>query len=305
MRLLLCSIAFLLACDFGYAQNNDAGFLQAQQLLRAGKLSEAEQAARAYVAGHEDSADGHYLLGSVLFLEKKARESLAEFTEGAKYRTPNAENLKVVASDYVLLSDYGDADKWFTKVVQWTPADVQGWYYLGRTKYNENRFEEAIEAFRRCLQLDARNVKAEDNLGLSYAGLGRNDEAASAYRTAIEWQKDATTKDPGPYLDLGTLLVEASKPAEGLPYLLEAAELSPNDPKVHNQLGKAYLHTGQFAKAQAELEKAVALAPDSAPEHFMLGQIYHKEGMENKAKAEMARFTALNGAHSTDMGGMR
>ena len=290
---------------YGQSPDTDVKLAQAQQLLRSGSLNEAERAAQQYIAARETSADGYYLLGKILFLEKKARESLTEFTEGARFRTPSAEDLKVVASDYVVLGDYRDADKWFTKVVEWSPNDIQGWYYLGRTKYNENRFEEAIDAFHRCLQMDGKDVKAQDNLGLSYAGLGRNDEAAAAYHAAIDWQKDATAKDPGPYLDLGTLLVETSRPAESLPYLLQALKLSLDDPKIHNQLGKAYLHLHQLAKAQAELEKAVALAPNNASEHFMLGQVYHKEGMEDKAKSEMARFTALNGAHSTDLGGMR
>lgn len=282
----------------------NSGLDQARQLLQSGNLENAERVARLYVSGHPNSPDGHYVLGRILFLEKKATESLAEFTAGAKYRTPTVDDLKVVASDYVVLGDYTDADKWFTKAVEWVPNDAQGWYYLGRTKYNENRFEEAVNAFKRCLELDPKNVKAEDNLGLSYAGLGRNDDASVAYHTAIDWQKDAPTREFGPYLDLGTLLVETNKSEEAIPYLQEALQLDGNDPKVHNQLGKAYLHANQLAKAQAELERAVALAPDSAPEHFMLGQIYRKEGHEDKAKEELARFTQLNGAHSTDVNGV-
>src|SRR5207253_6310161 len=61
-------------------------------------------------------------------------------------------------------------------------------YYLGRAKYNENRFAEAVNAFQQCLTLDSKNVKAEDNLGLSYAGLDRNEEAIVAYKNAIAWQ---------------------------------------------------------------------------------------------------------------------
>lgn len=285
------------------AQTASQPLSEARQLLHDGRLPEAENTTRQYLAQNAASADGHYLLGEVLFLEKKARESLEEFTEAAKYRTPTATELMIVGSDYVLLADYRDADKWFSKVISWEPNNRQAWYYLARTKYNENRFEEAVETFQHLLQLDPKNVKAEDNLGLSYEGLGRNDDAATAYRTAIAWQKDAAQQDPGPCLDLGTLLVETGKPADGLPLLLKAASLNDNDPKVHNQLGKAYLHLNQLPKAQAELEKAVALAPDNASEHFLLGQIFHKEGQEDKAKEEMARFKALNGSHSTDEGG--
>ena len=74
----------------------------------------------------------------------------------------------MVAVDYVLLGDFLDADRWLTKALSWNPSDADGWYYLGRTKYNENRFSEAIDAFQSCLKLDTHNVKAEDNLGLSY-----------------------------------------------------------------------------------------------------------------------------------------
>src|SRR5438105_15155245 len=113
-----------------------------------------------------------------------AKASLEEFTAGAKYRTPSAADLKIVALDYVLLVDYPDADKWLTKMLEWAPDDSEGWYYLGRTKYNENRFAEAIRAFQQCLKLDPQNVKAEDNPGLSLAGLGRNEEARSEEHTS-------------------------------------------------------------------------------------------------------------------------
>jgi tetratricopeptide (TPR) repeat protein len=204
-----------------------------------------------------------------------------------------------VASDYVLLKDYPDADKWFTKAVAWNPEDALGWYYLGRTKYNENRFEEAVNAFQKCLKLDPKNVKAEDNLGLSYEGLNQTDDAMAAYRAAIDWQVQATPKNPGPYQNLGSLLVESGHAADGLPYLLEAERLSPDDYGVHRQLGKAYTRLDQLDKAQGELEKAVKLAPRNAPVRFMLAQVYRKQGLLDKARTENDAYRALTGTNST------
>ena len=201
----------------------------------------------------------------------------------------------MVASDYVLLKDYPDADRWFSKAVEWNPTDALGWYYLGRTKYNENRFDEAIAAFEHCLKLEPQNVKAEDNLGLSYEGLNRYEEAMAAYRSAIEWQKAAAVKNAGPFVDLGGLLVDTDRTEEGLPYLLEAVQLAPEDYKVHRQLGKAYAHLNQLQKAGAELEKAAELAPENAPVHFMLAQVYRRQGLLDKAKTESDRYAALSG----------
>ena len=271
---------------------------EARSLLDLGKLPEAEKAVRGYLQQHPQSGEAHFLLGYVLFKEQSAVPSLAEYTEGAKYRRPNAADLEVVASDYVLLKDYPDADKWFTRAVEWNPQDALGWYYLGRTKYNENRFDEAVSAFQKCLTLKARDVKAEDNLGLSYEGLNQTEEAMAAYRTAIQWQAEAAEKDPGPYLNLGSLLVDNGKAEEGLPNLLTAVKMEPGDFHMHRALGKAYAHLNEPARARDELEKAATLAPGDAPIHFMLAQVYRKLGMTDKAKAESETYTKLTGASS-------
>lgn len=196
------------------------------------------------------------------------------------------------------MQDYTDADKWLTKSLEWNPRDAEGWYYLGRTKYNENRFEEAINAFEQCLKLDPGNVKAEDNLGLSYAGLGRTEEAINAYKKAMDWQTQVANKNPGPFIDLGSLLLEQNQAENAVAYLLQAVEIAPREFSAHEQLGKAYSHLNQLQKAQSELEKAVELAPQIARLHFLLGQVYRRQGLIDKAKAELDRFAKLNGAHS-------
>ena len=272
---------------------------EARALLEMGKLAEAEQVTRRYLEVRKNSADAHYLLGYILFKNQDPKSSLAEYTEGAKYREPSAAELEVVASDYVLLKDYPDADKWFTKAVEWNPKDALGWYHLGRTKYNENRFEEAIAAFQQCLKLNSKDVKAEDNLGLSYEGLNRTEEAITAYRTAIAWQTDSPLKDPGPFLNLGSLLVDADRVEEGLPYLLAVVRLDPGDYRTHRQLGKAYMRLNQLEKARTELERAAELAPQNAPVHFLLAQVYRKLGWMDKAKTENDRYVALTGTSSS------
>jgi tetratricopeptide (TPR) repeat protein len=287
--------------------------------------TDAERDVRQYVETHPDSADGHFLLGHILFREiqeqaavrgasgasyaerstgadskeTKAKASLAEYTEGAKHHAPSAADLRIVALDYVVLGDYPDADKWLTKMLEWNPNDAEGWYYLGRTKYNENRFDEAVRAFQQSLNLDPKNVKAEDNLGLSYAGLNRTDDAITAYQTAIGWQKDAPTKNPGPFINMASLLLDQNRTAESVTYLKQAIEISPRESKSHELLGKAYSRLDQLADAQSELEKAVELAPRNPNLPCMLGPLYRKQGLFDKAKLELGRCAALTGTHAS------
>jgi Flp pilus assembly protein TadD len=225
-------------------------------------------------------------------------DSLAEFTAGARSRRPRADELKAVASDYVLLRDFADADKWFTEVIVEKPDDADAWYLLGRTKYNENSFTEAVSSFERSLALRPKNVEAENNLGLAWQELNSPDKAKAAYQTAIEWQGAAPT-DPQPFLNLGAMLAEESDFDHATPLLLKAGALSPDNPKVHEELGHVYEAQQNLSKAQNELERAVALAPDTSALHFKLGQIYRREGMHDRAQQEFALCEKLNSTHSS------
>ena len=273
---------------------------EARALVNAGDLTGAEQLVRRHLESQSSSADAHYLLAYVLFRQKKAKESLAEYTEAARYRTPQAADLEAVAGDYVLLHDYPDAARWFAKAVEWDPKSFRTRYFLARTLYYENRFDEAVSQFQECLKLAPKSVKAEDNLGLAYEGLGHDQEAEAAYRTAIEWQSGAPSKDAAPYVDLGALLVNTGRAGEALPMLAEAVRLDPALVAAHRELGKAYTHLDKLDKAQEELERAVALAPDAAASHYLLAQVYRRLGLTDKAHAETERYRALVATHSTE-----
>ena len=282
----------------------DALLQRAREFLNQGLFKEAEQSVREYLDAHSNSAEGHFLLGYILFKEQNAEASLAEYTEGAKYRDPDPSDLKIVALDYVLLGAYSDADRWLTRSVEANPKDSESWYYLGRTKYNENRFQEAIHAFEECLRLDPKNIKAQANLGLALEGLGRAGDALAAYRKAIAMQDQGAPKNAEPFIDLGNLLLQQNQNDDAIENLVKAREISPQDSRVYESLGKAYLRLNKFAEAKEELERAVALAPDSAAAHYMLGQVYRKTGATERAKAEFDRAVALNKTKSSGMSTM-
>jgi len=271
---------------------------EARRLINAGQFEKSEESIHTYLRDHGNSADAHFLLGYVLFHEKRAKESLAEFTAGAAIRRPDTTELKTVAADYVLLGDFSDADKWYSEITSEKPDDVDTWYLLGRTKYNEGRYDEAASSFQRALVLRPQYVEAENNLGLCWHELNDLDRAKAAFQTAIDWQGKTPT-DSQPYLNLGTLLVDQSDFNAALANLSEAVALSPENPKIHEELAGAYDGQNNLPKAQAELERAVGLAPNSSSLHFKLANLYRKEGMRDKARQEFEVCAKLNSTHSS------
>jgi len=269
-------------------------------LIQKRRYADAAGKIQVYLRDHPESSTGHFLLGYTLYREDQPRESLAEYTAGARLHKPDANDLAVVAMDYVLLADYADADKWLTMATAWAPGDELYWYYLGRTKYAENRFQEAIAAFNRCLTLVPHDLRAEYNLGLAFAGMGRNDAAAEAFRTAIAWERASAIQDPQPFLDFGTLLLQEDKPQQALPLLQQAVAIAPQNPRAREQLGQAWEQLQKLPMADKEMQAAVSLAPQISSLHYELGRIYQREGLTAKAKAEFDRCAALNASHSTD-----
>jgi len=303
-------------------------------LLDQSKLDEAESAVRRYTQQHPHSSDGYFLLGLTLFrrvqsmakssgtflapgevpsdtLDPKKRdatirESLEAYTEGAKYGKPSVDDLKIVSFDFVLIGDYASADKWLSLAVEWNPADADGWYYLGRAKYNENRFEEAIQSFQKCLTLRPRYTLAADGIGLSYEGLNHIPDAITWLQNAISWQDDDSQKQsPEPYIDLGELLTQQARFDEALSPLQKAVAIDSRNIRAHEKLGKVFLSLNRLSEAQSEIEQTISLDPGRAAPHYLLGQIYRKQGHLDKARSELERFQLLKAKERPAKSGMQ
>jgi Flp pilus assembly protein TadD len=269
----------------------------AQEMEQTNRFPESEQALRAYLRQDDSSGQAHELLAYALLRENKPKDALAEYTRAAALKKPSSMMLVHVGQAYVLLNDNVDADKWTLHAVEMDPKNPDAWYGLGRIRYTEQRFSDALSCFQRVLALVPKSVKAENNLGLTYEALNHVDSAIAAYRQAIEWQNEgpATERSEQPLLNLGTVLVHQGQLGEAEPLLSQAENLSPKNPQVHEQLGHLHLQKSDFAAAQREFARACELDPGKSSLHFLLGQADKRLGRKQDAETEFA--TAARLAH--------
>jgi Flp pilus assembly protein TadD len=270
-----------------------------QKLMDAGEFKQAASDLGSFLKIDQNSAKAHAMLAYCMLRMNDPKGSLAEYTQSATLARPDSTDLQNVAKDYALLNDLPDADHWMTLAVRMDPRDAEAWYGLGRIRYTQQRFQEAADCFERALVLDPRSVKAENNLGLSYEGLNRTDDATSAYRNAIKWQQGSEHPSEQPLLNLGIVLLHQGKLPEAEQLLTQAAAIAPRDSNIREQLGHLYLQTNELQKAQSQFEQAIALSPKNPALHFLLGRVYRAEGEDEKAKAEFARSEELSGYRST------
>lgn len=261
-------------------------------------LAETEARLRATLEHNPQSADTLYELALVLQQENKSRESLETYTRAAQIRKPNVAQLRSVAMDYVLLDDYDDAVRWLRVALSMEPNNADVLYSLGRCLYTKNLFPDAQKVYLRLLALDPANLKAEENLGLTYDAQNDPEKAEKALRTAAQWTKERGLKDPWPYLDLGIFLLDQSRADDAEPFLEKAVELGPQSAWAHEKLGMALVAQGDSARGIRELQLAVGLAPKDPKAHFELGHAYRTAGQLEKARAEFELSKSLYGEHS-------
>ncbi len=285
------------------ASPSDALLMQAKSLIRLNDFTAADPVLRKQIAAAPGSSPGSaqalYLLGFVLHRENKPKESLTVYTEAAAIQPPQADDLKIVALDYVLLDDYADAIRWLKRAVAADPKNADAWYSLGRAQMNQGNFVEAEHDFNQTLALNPNDSKALDNLGLSLEAQNRTDEALAAYNRAIAAQARSAHASEQPFLNLGTLLNAKSRSSEAVSPLQQAIAVAPKCPRCHEELARACLATGQEALGTREMEQAVALDPRNPRLHYQLGQIYRHAGLSAKANAELKTSSSLYGSHST------
>jgi len=141
---------------------------------------------------------------------------------------------------------------WMSEITLWKEATVyspevgEAWYGLGDAYRFSKQFENAIEAFQKCTDLDPNYLDCWNNLGICYA------EMKDPMRAQQMW-KEALLRDSS--------------------YC-----------KAHTNLGFLAFLRQQWDEALLELRTAVAFCPNNSIAHYGLGSIYYGP-RQNKEKA--------------------
>ncbi len=254
---------------------------------------------RAALSAQPNSSELLFAYALVLRQEGKARDSLAVYTRAAGFRKPTADDLRSVALDYVLLSDYDNAIHWLETAEQIDPKDNDVLYSLGRCYYSKDRFLEARKTFERILAIEPHNLKAEENLGLVYDATNEPEKAEKALREAAA-RADANGPDEWPFLDLGGFLLDHNRPSEAIGSLRTSIKIKAACGPCHEKLGRALLATHDATGGIAELEEAIRLEPENPRTHYELGRALHQTGQTERAQQEFSISQKLYASHSQE-----
>jgi len=154
---------------------------------------------------------------------------------------------------------------------------AQKYLRRGNTYSNLERFEEAIDEYKKAVSADPNLADAIRNLANTYYFLERFDEAKPLLARFIRLQTSTTASLIAAVTTLGELERSDGNYAASIDYDLRAIELdSGNDSQVHI-MANTYNNAGEADKAIAVYQKAIEVMPSNAFFDRSLGRILEQE----------------------------
>jgi protein O-mannosyl-transferase len=224
----------------------------------------------------------------------------AEFTGDRKERrwACTAASVAVVAA--LMACAWRQTAYWSDNVTLWNRAsactadNLYAHNNIGMVLAKCNRVDDAIDHYRKALEIDPRSAITHDNLGNALARQGKIEDAVAEIRLSLLYQPDNAKA----HNNLGNLLAHLGQTAAAIDEYQKALELTPDFFEAHNNLGVALAGQGRIDLAVPHFEKALEINPNYDEAHSNLGMALAQQGKVAEAVTHWREAVRLN---STNM----
>ncbi len=169
---------------------NEGDMERADQLHRAGRLTEAEIAYRGILGSSPDYMPALVNLGVVLSAAGKIREAISYYQQALQSDPHNAIIHNNLGNAYRALEQSEEAVASLERAVALNPRYEKAFANLGDALFNVHRFDESRAVLEKALALNPNNGMSWNRLGRVHTRQCRVKEAIKCYRKAVELQPE-------------------------------------------------------------------------------------------------------------------
>ncbi|MBM3285260.1 MAG: tetratricopeptide repeat protein [Candidatus Aminicenantes bacterium] len=239
------------------------------------ELRDFEKAARAYERYLEtkpESTWAGYLRLGLSRIELGQFDLAVAALEAALKEQP--QDIKVnysLAEAYQKAGQLEKAEATYANLAALNPADAVTYYSAVVRMYDDaGRFENAIEAAKKIIEVNPTSEIAVYNLGIMYYKLERNEEAIQTFRQALSVKPDYDAA----YYMIGICSSKQKKYRESIEAFKNYVALVPDNADAWFNIGVGYMQLKDFDEALEPLRKSVELRPDYGVALFNLAITY-------------------------------
>jgi len=175
----------------------------------------------------------------------------------------------VLGNAFSLDCEHEQALQCFKRAIQLHPSFAYAYTLQGHEHVENEEYDKALVSYRRAIAADKRHYNAYYGIGKVYEKLGNYDKALSHYHAALVIHPTHAVL----ICCMGTVLQRQKQIVQALSYFTKAVELAPRAPEMRSKKAGALLATGQLEEAKRELMILRDIAPNNAQVHFLLAKL--------------------------------
>jgi predicted O-linked N-acetylglucosamine transferase (SPINDLY family) len=213
----------------------------------------------------------------------RAQQGLAALSKPKQNEAPQAVHQEVI-NRLVALYNQGQLSAVVEQARALTeqyPGAFFVWNVLGAAYKGLGRTEDAASAFKRVTELDPTYADGFSNLGATLKAQGKLDEAIAAYNKALSIKPDHADA----YNNMGNALQEQGKLDEAIAAYNKALSIKPDYADAYYNMGAALQEQGKLDEAIAAYNKVLSIKPDHADAYNNMGNALKAQGKLDEAIA--------------------
>jgi len=189
----------------------------------------------------------------------------------------------LMAVTYTQVGYWKDTGTLFAHTISIFPKDASAHILVAQEFDGKDMRDEAIEEYRKALDITPKNADAQFNLGVLLAKQKQPAEAVEHFQAALRINPNHAKA----HSYLGNLLTTAGQLDQAAHHLNEAIRLDPNNPQPYCYMGLLMHHMNRIRDSDSYYRKAISMKPDYAEAHGNFAIILYLEGRYAEAWKEV------------------
>ena len=277
----------------------------AELYLRANRIPDAIQTAKALIKADDNNIAAHKLLGRIYLRSLGQQQdnnsdagpgnqvldlAIAEFVKIVSLEPKSLEDRLLLGQLYTVKHDNAKAEAQFKSAQTIEPASEDVLLNLARLYAEQGDLKRSAELLE-AVPVDDRTPKEEFALGAAYEQLKDNKKAIAAYQRAVDMEPE----NPDTTRALATALLADNQLDAALKQFQQLLEADPEDAPALDRISEIQRRQGKYTEALATIRKARVKEPENLEAGYNEGLILDVLGRYDEAVEVYQKMVDLTG----------
>ncbi len=164
------------------------------------------------------------------------------------------------------------------------------YYNMGNAQYCLSLYEQAVESYRKALDLNPGLEEANENIANALMAVGKTAEAMEFYKKVVENDKNNYRV----HFALGRLYAASNKMDEAVSAFRESIRLNPGFAPAYDELGNLLMKNGQYEEAAEVYKRYTFLSPTDYRGFYNLGNALYNNGSRKESVVCFRKAVKIN-----------